>query len=302
LKYSWDGKFLLSIPKPEQTAFPLEKAVFVHDSVFIGHYPNLYGIDMYFFQLINESGQVVKSFDNPVQFNPAGPGNVLPNYAMRPFRMAEKTYVKETWNDTLYCLNEQYELVPHLVFDLGKYAMSKEKRIVPFRGNMEILDDVLDIPASQIPLVGIPGYVFLSFYARNISAFNVIFPEKQKKERASNLPVGYGIVRTLDSRIPVGIFDIVNQKTRLLDTDPVSRMTGLINDWDGGLSFWPKYCTSNNELIDIWQVYDMKEHLTDEYFAAHKIKNPQAHQKLKELLKNIREDDNPVIVIGKLKK
>ena len=99
----------------------------------------------------------------------------------------------------------------------------------------------------------------------------------------------------------VGIYDITNQKTRLLDSDPVSRLTGLINDLDDGLSFWPRYCTSDNELIDIWQAHEMEGILTEEYFAAHEIKYPQAHQKLKELLKNLDEEDNPVIVIGKLK-
>ena len=92
-----------------------------------------------------------------------------------------------------------------------------------------------------------------------------------------------------------------NKETRLLDTDPFSHMSGLINDLDGGMSFWPKYYTSENELIDIWQSYEMKELLTEEYFATHEIKNPQAHQKLKELLKNLDEEDNPVIVIAKLK-
>jgi PHD/YefM family antitoxin component YafN of YafNO toxin-antitoxin module len=41
--------------------------------------------------------------------------------------------------------------------------------------------------------------------------------------------------------------------------------------------------------------------LTEEYFASRTIKDPQAHQKLRELLNNLDEDDNPVIVIGKLK-
>ena len=67
------------------------------------------------------------------------------------------------------------------------------------------------------------------------------------------------------------------------------------------MSFWPKYYTSANELVDIWQAYEMKELLTETYFEKHKINNPQAHQKLKELLKKLDWDDNPVIVIGKLK-
>ena len=78
-------------------------------------------------------------------------------------------------------------------------------------------------------------------------------------------------------------------------------MSGLINDLDGGLSFWPRYYTSESELIDFWQAYEMKEILTKEYFSAHEIKNPQAHQKLNEMLIKLDEEDNPVIVIGKLK-
>jgi len=103
-----------------------------------------------------------------------------------------------------------------------------------------------------------------------------------------------------DSRL-LGIYDIAGKTTRLLDTDPFSRMSGFINDLDGGLSFWPMYYTSDNELVGIWQPFEMKELLTEEYFTAHVIKKQQEHQKLKELLKNLQEDDNPVVVIAKLK-
>ena len=100
----------------------------------------------------------------------------------------------------------------------------------------------------------------------------------------------------------LGVYDIVNKNNRLLDTDPISGMSGLINDLDGGLSFWPKYYTSENELVAVWQPYEMKEYLKEEYFAAHEIKSPEAHLKLKELLRKLDEEDNPVMVIGKLKK
>ena len=53
--------------------------------------------------------------------------------------------------------------------------------------------------------------------------------------------------------------------------------------------------------IDVWNVEDMKGMLTEEYFAKQTIKDPLAHQKLKEVLKNLREDDNPVVVVAKLK-
>jgi predicted MarR family transcription regulator len=46
---------------------------------------------------------------------------------------------------------------------------------------------------------------------------------------------------------------------------------------------------------------DMKEFLTEDYFAAHEIKDPAAHKKLKDLVQKLDFDDNPVVVIAKLK-
>ncbi|MDR2233475.1 MAG: 6-bladed beta-propeller [Tannerella sp.] len=94
---------------------------------------------------------------------------------------------------------------------------------------------------------------------------------------------------------------IVKKRTLLLDTDLVSGMPGLINDLDCGLSFWPRYYSSDNELVDIWLSHEMKEILTEEYFAAHQINDPAAHQRLKAVLKEFKCDDNSVIVIVKLK-
>ena len=74
------------------------------------------------------------------------------------------------------------------------------------------------------------------------------------------------------------------------------------NDVDGGFSFWPSYYTSQNELVSSLQAYKMKEKMVEQYFADRTIKSPQAHQNLKELLHGLKEDDNPVVVIAKLKK
>ena len=103
-----------------------------------------------------------------------------------------------------------------------------------------------------------------------------------------------------DEEIVYGIFDRVKNTNKLLDTDH-HHQKGIINDINGGLSIIPRFYAGNNEVVDIWLAEDMKELLTDEYFAKQKIKDKQAHQKLRELLKNLQEDDNPVIVIAKMK-
>jgi hypothetical protein len=258
--------------------------------------------------LFNDSGRAVKTFDNYIKFEREEKNWYSRyDYAMKPFKVAQHIYVKELANDTLYCLNEHNELIPQYVYNMGQYTVPKHWREKPQISLSQLqtlsssqlsvshLYDVLHIPNSNgtYPMVGTPNYIFFSIDGL-----------------LKSLPLPKGIKRTalvmgqmhdFESRELLGVYDIVNKKNRLLDTDPVSRMSGLINDLDGGLSFWPRYYTSENELVDVLQAYDMKETLTEKYFAGHTIKNSQAHQKLKELVKNLNEEDNPVIVIAKLK-
>ena len=302
LEYSWDGVFRQSINKPKSmNETSLESVFFVRDNLFIGHVANYSGSELYNFLLFDVSCQVVKSFDNHVIIERNKPLYFVAERAMKPFSISESIYVKENSNDTLYCLSEQNKLIPQYVFDLGQYVFSKEKReATPNPGfATNNLHGVIQVPDYFIPLVGTPHHIFFSFNAIELPK-NIPFPKK-KVLPPMVFPADAQNIRYIESHSVVGIYDFVDQKTWLLDTDPVSRIHGLINDLDGGLSFWPRYYTSDNELVSVWQAYKMKEILSEEYFMAHEIKNPQAHQKLKELLKNLDEEDNPVIVIGKLK-
>ena len=315
MEYSYDGVFRrsFSVPQtrlqlhnhPSESEYTnrMNNIYFVRDNLFIGHTLNFMGNEKYNFHLINDSAQLVKSFNNHVQFNRIITFISYPNEeAMRPYRVMENIYVKEVQSDTVFCLNTQNELIPKFVFNLGRYAYRVEDRIDrgvprPLETWKELQLKVIYVPAFLSPMVGSPNYIFFSYRAWNLSG-QYAFPYQE----ISQPPAEAQNVVITDNIRHLGIYDIINQKTQLLDIEPVSKGRGLINDLDGGLPFWPKYYTSDNELIDIWQVYDMKEYFTDAYFAAHEIKNPQAHQKLKELLKNVDEYDNPVVVIAKLKK
>ena len=307
LEYSWDGVFHQYIQTPRSiNEIYIARPFVVRENLFIGHFPNRKGNEAYKFALFDQTGQVVQSFDNRLKFERTGSWGSECDDSMKPFRVSERIYVKEFTNDTLYFLNERNELIPQFVFNLGKYAFPKHMKEVnprpisnssffthhsetPFR-NVVVIPDLFDTD----PMVGTPHYIFFS-----VGYGHGSFPRPKGREKT--VYVEGHTLNVEAGTAPVGIYDIDNKKTQLLDTDPVSRMFGLINDLDGGLSFWPKYYTSDNELVDIWKSYEMKEILTEEYFAAHEIRNPQAHQKLKELLKNLDRDDNPIVVIGKLK-
>jgi hypothetical protein len=138
-------------------------------------------------------------------------------------------------------------------------------------------------------LLGTPDYFF---YIINVPEF---FSRPKVKPAYSTLMGEYQV----DHQI-FGIYNIAKNTNKLLDTDDYFQ-TGIINDLNGGLPFFPRYYAGNNEVVDIWSADEMKELLTDEYFAKQTVKDPQGHQKLKELLKNLKDDDNPVVVIAKLK-
>ena len=298
LEYSYDGVFQRIINKPQNMNEEyVQESTFVCDKLFIGHFPNR-GKEMYNFCLFNDAGQVIKTFDNYEQFERNGNWVSFSDQSMKPFKVEQHLYVKENANDTLFCLNEENELVPKYVFNLGKYTLPKhlreERTNISSQSSSSQYKDVLVIPDDNYPMVGAADYIFFS-----VKTFSEnIIPLPKGNVQTLNV---FGQNYDVNVSLPLGIYHILEKKIFFLETDPISNMLGLVNDLDGGLSFWPKYYTSENELIGIWQAYEMKALLTEAYFAAHEIKKPQAHQKLKELLKNLDEEDNPVVVIAKLK-
>lgn len=78
---------------------------------------------------------------------------------------------------------------------------------------------------------------------------------------------------------------------------------GLINDLDGGASFFPAW---TNREGDIWISYndanEFKEKQSDEFLSKSTAIFPQMKEKLRTLVKGLKPDDNPVLKIVYLKK
>ncbi len=87
--------------------------------------------------------------------------------------------------------------------------------------------------------------------------------------------------------------NIYNKKTQQLYK---TKEKGMKNDLDGGLPFWSGFEPYNNTLIMAVDPSSLKEAI-----EANTIDSPQS-KALKELMINVKDDDNPVIVIAHLKK
>jgi hypothetical protein len=300
LKYAWNGKFERSIKRPvihkgEYDSVAVKSVSFLRNNLFLGHVDNNSGKESLSWAIFDETSTIVKTFDN--HFKLEKEGFFSSSFgSSKAIKVSGNVYVKMPLNDTLYCIDQYHELNPAFVFDLGRYSFPVDK-LVTSTYMQELLFNSVSIDGHVLfPLV--------------ISQSNIFFWATVGKNAGINTPpilqrgiISRGYEAEYVSTSLAGFYNIDSGKTEFLDSDPVSRRMGFINDIDGGLSFWPKhYNESNNELVGIWDAYQMKKLLTEDYFAAHPAKDPVAHERLRALLKNLKETDNPVIVTAKLKK
>lgn len=75
---------------------------------------------------------------------------------------------------------------------------------------------------------------------------------------------------------------------------------GIPNDYDGGSDFYPIY-QKNNEMIGIISSIDLIEKVFSEDFKNSTPKYPEKKKELEQLANRLNENDNPVLMLVKLK-
>jgi len=75
---------------------------------------------------------------------------------------------------------------------------------------------------------------------------------------------------------------------------------GIINDFDGGVSFKPIY-QRNNILIGFIESYALIAHVNSKTFINSTPKYPKKKKELEKLANSLNENDNPVLMLVKLK-
>jgi hypothetical protein len=283
LEYEFNGKFIRSSPVPTLNSKFISRISYVDDDLFVG---SIYYGNKDKYCLFDRNGDIVKVFPSHY-FTDGSPRNSYKS-SLHPFRIDKHLYLKDYINDTIYTL-VNLNLQPAFVFDFGKYSyplgkINEEGRTeITLVSNADILSRYMIIEQ----MVGTPKYFF----------YSILAPPILPRPKARPKPIFF----SYESDVIIhGIYNIAENTNILLDTDS-HLQKGIINDINGGLPFFPKYYAGNGIVVDVWQAEDMKEILTEEYFAARNIKDRQAHQKLRELLAKLKEEDNGAVVLAKLK-
>jgi hypothetical protein len=78
--------------------------------------------------------------------------------------------------------------------------------------------------------------------------------------------------------------------------------TTIVNDWDGGMDVeMIAAFQRGNILCHRFWPHELKEKLTSTYFAETSAKYPEQKNALKKMINNLKEDDNPVLMLIHLK-
>ncbi len=107
-----------------------------------------------------------------------------------------------------------------------------------------------------------------------------------------------------------GILGCINKKNKTLvftmpqnieKKQPYYSEIGLINDIDGGLNVYPQQIINNSTIVQWINVIDLKKHVASESFKNTTPKYPEKKKQLIKLANSLTENDNPVLMLVKLK-
>lgn len=263
VEYSLQNFIINKIPKPSKLN-AYRSFISYEDSIYIAYVPNFSGSDSVKLALIDWNGNLQSTLPNNSTFidNPKKTRNFGDNEGWF-YRYDKKLYLKELFNDTIFEIGgSPVSSNAKYVFNLGKYHPPYNER------------DYMKFDDEK-------NY----FWLQNIfeSSDYVFFTLKYNEE------------------LRVGIYNKKNGTTSIADSKEVDcfyyhwRKYGFINDFDNFIQLNPEYLNSNNELIGLIQPFEIVK-----WFYENPKKAAKLPPHLKKL-KNIKETDNPIVMIATLK-
>ncbi len=215
--------------------------------------------------LTDQNLKIICQFEN---YNPRPITNM--HFTKAPlYVFNNKLYFKEYYNDTLYQVNDRM-LIPHYIFKEQKLLLNKD---FEFKSTGEISDLVYQLEKIKDKLLN-----------------SNIFESK----------------RFLFLSYRKGLNPRKNDYTRFLFDKEKSSISVLLNnrfknDFDCGPNIYPEFQV-NDSIIGLWiDAYKLKEHVKSKAFKSSTPKYPEKKKELEKLANSLKDDDNPVLMLVKLK-
>lgn len=271
--YNFTGKFVKSIEYP---AIGRWRNVWSRDSFFVSFQEPMEGNEPYVFMEHNELGDTLQAIPNRIFWNNDEQYyNMYLGFVNPFYRFEEKLHMKSWYNDTVYTYNKSNRIVPKFFIDLGKHKLP---------------DDL----------------IYERKYTRPLPE-NLCWTGVHETSRYIFIPYGYHFdvnkMRMTKEEESCVIYD---KETKEGITVEESTQWEIINDIDGGPDFRLNYYVDGTYINDTLALMpisaiELKQYLDSKEFKNKKVKFPEEKEKLNQLNKKLKEDDNFFLMLVKLK-
>jgi len=214
------------------------------------------------YNLIDTSGRIIKNFPNMYSWEKdEGAATYVFQFENLFYRFNDKLFKKEVYSDTVFVF-ENKDFKPHLVIEVGKRLISPETR------SEYTTEQIRDNFITPINLFEFGDYIYYEF----------IVPLNDHREGLSF------------------IGSKKNDFQALVDPEK-----DIINDLDGGPNIWPKTIKDDNTILSWIDALQLKAHVASDAFIKSTPKFPGKKKELEELANSLKDTDNPVLIMIKLK-
>ncbi len=262
----------------------------INDTLFFGNIPNGTGQVEYKAMIFSKYGKVIYNYKNFDLFRAESIEDKAWEGDTQIVKFRGIVYFKEQFNDTLFSLNEKYELIPEYIFNMGDYKLP------------------LSIRAKKIMGEIIRDYIYISDIYQTENHFLLIcdFGNRFPAKRLSLTTALPGALQWwYNTTAVLGLYD---KKTGELvfckptSTDNPLYTSGMYNDIDAGPKFLPKKQVNDSVLIMWVRAKELKDHVASDDFKHGEAKYPEKKKELEELADRLTVFDNPVLMLVTFRK
>jgi hypothetical protein len=296
LEYNMDGSFSKRYDKCFSVDSDFVGSWFpITDSLIFGKISSLMGNEKNKALIFNKNGTIKTQYKNYILFNRgrqlAGPEEINATI----YKFQNEIVFKEIYNDTIFNLSKELELIPKYLINLGKFSEP-----VSHRENI-IQENGLDFSTIWENYMQLETVFQTQNYLILDCQFNVQFPAKRLTPKI----VMEGITSWYNTTRVLGIYDKQTKKLifcKPTSTDNALFTSGLYNDIDAGARFFPKTQVNDSTMVMSIEAKQLKDHVASADFKNTIAKYPEKKQQLEELANRLTEFDNPVLMFVTVKK
>lgn len=268
LIYNFAGEYVKTL-KFAAVASPLIS--WSRDNLLVSFDSPYSGNEPYVFVEVNENGDTTQTIENHIFWDKNESSQLIVSYWGRNvfYRFNNKLHMKSWYNDTVYTYNDRNEIIPKFFVDLKEHKIPDDQ-VFERKSTKPLPNECYWIGVNESS-----NYIFVRYGPHYKKG------DKKLKEIASGCVV-------------------YNKTTKQGTALNESEMVGFTNDLTAGPNFKPRYTGDSMAFVDV-SALDMKLYLNSEKFRNQTAKFPAQKEKLIQINKTLKVDDNHFLIIVKLK-